>query len=110
VLFALPDDVVGYTKETNAYIFGFTQQEKNAAILDISVASGEVEVRIWSTDLNNPPHSDYISVSAGEKKQIKLIDYFSSSPSEDEVQHLFIRATSSYAIFDYEISFNFQND
>jgi hypothetical protein len=104
VLFALPDDIVGYNKATNAYIFEFINREKDTASLNISVLSGEVEVRILSLDMDTGQQSDYISLGAGEQKQISLSDYYYTSPEEDDIQLLVMRALSPYVIFNYEIS------
>ncbi len=106
ILFALSDETVGYTKETNNYTFDFDKETKEGAVLDISVLSGEVEIRIISVDMNedNGFKDDYIYVAAGETKKIALKDYYFTSSNIDQIQHLFIGAVSEYAIFDYEIT------
>jgi hypothetical protein len=78
-------------------------QEKENASLDITVNSGEIEVKIQNLETGKNTKSDIHSLKAGETRHFQLNEYYTTDSATDDVQILVISPLSEYAILDYKI-------
>lgn len=85
------------------YVFTFLGQEKENASLDITVNSGEIEVKIQNLETGKNTKSDIHSLKAGETRHFQLNEYYTTDSATDDVQILVISPLSEYAILDYKI-------